>query len=453
VVGGGISGLVCAYGLQKAGVEILVVESAARPGGVIQSISHDGFLLELGPQSFSCTAQLRELCADLGIADQLLEAPARAPRYILIDGKLQAVPMNPAALFLSPLIDGSTRWALLRDIFGKSVPPESEESIAAFMRRKFSERLLDRFVGPFVSGVYAGDPEKLSLRSAFPPLFEAEKTSGSIVRGMVRLARKKKGPRERRTLNTFRDGNETLVRALANKLGSALHCGIALTSLQHEGAGSSPHGSRFVADLKSDAGLETIVADWVIFAIPTNVAAEVLKKIAPETASALEQVEYAPVAVVSTGYRKSDVSDTLDGFGFLVPRSAGLRVLGTVWNSSLFPSRAPDGEALLTTFVGGATDPSAAALGADELVSLVHREITPLLSIKNDPVFSNVTIWPRALPQYNLGHGKRLDKLGRLPWRPLNLSLAGNYLNGPAIGACTEHALAVAAEVAKEFGR
>jgi len=124
-----------------------------------------------------------------------------------------------------------------------------------------------------------------------------------------------------------------------------------------------------------------------------------------------------------------------------------------VWNSSLFPGRAPDEQALLTTFVGGATDPSAAALGADELVSLVHREITPLLSIKNDPVFSNVTIWPRALPQYNLGHGKRLDKLGRLPWRPLNLSLAGNYLNGPAIGACTEHALAVAAEVAKEFGR
>jgi len=169
VVGGGISGLVCAYALQKAGLEVLLVEASARPGGVLNSVSRNGFLLELGPQSFTGTAQLRSLCANLGIADQLIEAPAKAPRYVLVSSRLKAVPMSPLALFTSPLIDGSTKWALVRDIFGKSVPPEGDESVAAFVRRKFSERLLDRLVGPFVSGVFAGDPEKLSVRSFTKP--------------------------------------------------------------------------------------------------------------------------------------------------------------------------------------------------------------------------------------------------------------------------------------------
>ncbi|HVH69594.1 MAG TPA: protoporphyrinogen oxidase, partial [Candidatus Dormibacteraeota bacterium] len=268
VVGGGISGLVCAYALKKSGIEVMLVEAAARPGGVIQSVRRDGYLLELGPQSFSGTSQLRSLCADLGIADQLLEAPARAPRYVLVNGKLLAVPLGLPAFFTSSLVNGPTKWALVRDIFGKTAPPEGDESVAAFVRRKFSDQLLDRLVGPFVSGVYAGDPEKLSLRSAFPQLHEAEKASGSIVRGMMRLAKNKKGQRERPTLNTFREGNETLVRVLANQLGSALCCDVRMTGLEQDGAGSSPHGPRFVVELKSGLGHETIVADWLILAIP-----------------------------------------------------------------------------------------------------------------------------------------------------------------------------------------
>src|SRR4029077_8887486 len=147
------------------------------------------------------------------------------------------------------------------------------------------------------------------------------------------------------------------------------------------------------------------------------------------------------------GYRKNDVGHSLDGFGFLVPRSAGLRVLGTVWNSSLFPGRAPQGQALLTSFVGGAADPAAAKLTPEELAALVHREISPLLSIKSEPSFSNVTIWPRALPQYNLGHGDRLARIEKLQSQFPGLWLAGNYLRGPAIGSCIEQALAVAEKV------
>jgi oxygen-dependent protoporphyrinogen oxidase len=158
-------------------------------------------------------------------------------------------------------------------------------------------------------------------------------------------------------------------------------------------------------------------------------------------------MEYAPVAVVSLGYRKGDVGHSLDGFGFLVPRSSGLRVLGTVWNSSLFPGRAPRGHTLLTSFVGGATDPSAASLTTVALTDLVHREISPILSISAEPSFSNVTVWPRALPQYNLGHGDRLAAVAKFLRKHPGIWLAGNYLRGPAIGSCVEQALAVADEV------
>jgi protoporphyrinogen/coproporphyrinogen III oxidase len=441
VVGGGISGLVCAYALQKTGIQVLVVEASARPGGVIHSVTRDGFLLEFGPQSFTGTLHLRSLCADLGIADQLMEAPAHAPRYVLIDGKLWPVPMNPVAFFLSPLINGSTKWALVRDTFGKSVPPDADESVASFLRRKFSNQLLDRLVGPFVSGVYAGDPEKLSMRSAFPKVHEAEQAAGSIIRGMMRLAKNKKGPRERATLNTFREGNETLVRALASKLGSALVTRTGAANIYRQNDGS------YHVSLEGENGSDPVSAKSIIFATPTNVTGRLLAQLEPAFESLLAPVEYAAVAVVSLGYAKKDIGHALDGFGFLVPRSAGLRILGTVWNSSLFAGRAPDGHALLTTFVGGATDPDAARMSSEMLSELVHREIAPLLAIKCNPMFCNVTIWPRALPQYNLGHGDRLASIANNMSRFPGLFLTGNFLRGPAIGACTEQALAVAEEV------
>jgi oxygen-dependent protoporphyrinogen oxidase len=441
VVGGGISGLVCAYVLRKYGIGAQLVEASSRPGGVINSITRDGFLLELGPQSFSSTPALRQLCADLGISTELLQAPPRAPRYVLIDGKLRPVPLSPPAFFMSSLVDASTKWALVRDIFGKSIPPDADESVAAFIRRKFSAQLLDRLVGPFVSGIYAGDPERLSLRSAFPQLYEAEKGTGSIVRGMLRLAKSKKGPRERPSLQSFREGNETLVRALANKLGAALLTETSVAQISRQNDGS------FDAHLESKHGDESVSAQFLVLATPTDVTGRLLAGLDSSFESPLRSIEYAAVAVVSLGYRKKDIGHSLNGFGFLVPRSAGLRVLGSVWNSSLFPGRAPEGHALLTSFVGGTTDRAASKLKPEELVSLVHNEISPLLSISSSPAFSNVTIWPRALPQYNLGHADRLAAVAKARSRFPGLWLTGNYLRGPAIGSCIDQAIAVAEEV------
>ncbi len=441
VVGGGISGLVCAYALRKVGIDSQLVEATPRPGGVIRSMTRDGFLLELGPQSFSGTLVLRELCAELGISSELLQAPPRAPRYVLINGQLRPVPLSPPAFFLSSLINGSTKWAFIRDILGNSVPPDGDESVADFVCRKFSSQLLDRLVGPFVSGIYAGDPKHLSVRSAFPQLYEAEKAAGSIVRGMFRIAKSKQGPRERPALQTFREGNETLIRALSGKLDSTLLTETSVTAISRKNDGS------FEVHLQGHGGEESVLARSLVMATPTDVTGRLLSPLDSSFESLLGTIEYAAVTVVSLGYRKKDVGHSLNGFGFLVPRSAGLRVLGTVWNSSLFPSRAPEGHALLTSFVGGATDPAATKLTLGELASLVHLEISSLLSIKSEPIFSNVTIWPRALPQYNLGHAERLVAVSEVCSRLPGLWLTGNYLRGPAIGTCVEQAFSVAEKV------
>jgi protoporphyrinogen/coproporphyrinogen III oxidase len=447
IVGGGVSGLVCAYALRKAGFDAQLTEASARTGGLIRSERRDGYLLEMGPQSFSGTPPLRELCNELGIQSELMQAPPSAPRYVLVDRALQPVPLTPPAFLMSSLLSGATKRAIAADVFGNSQPPAQDESVADFVRRKFSAELLEKLAGPFISGIYAGDPERLSVRSAFPQLHEAEKTAGSVIRGMKRMAKSGK-EKQTATLLSFREGVQTLITALSEKLGTALHINTEVLAVRREVA-----TGRFTVQIRQAGQSETFTTDHLLLATPTDVAAKLAQSINPGFESLLGAIEYAPVGVVSLGYERSDVGHSLNGFGFLVPRSAGLRVLGTVWNSSLFRGRAPEGKVLLTSFVGGATDPSVVDVLEANLVSLVQSELASLLTIRQQPVFSNVTIYPRALPQYNLGHSERLAAVAQLHQDVPNLWFVGNYLRGPSIGACVEHSLAVAEEVRSQLLR
>jgi protoporphyrinogen/coproporphyrinogen III oxidase len=437
VVGAGISGLACAHALRKSGAQVLVLESSPSPGGMIHSIEEGGYLFEAGPQSFSTTAGLNSLINELGLGSVLVAAPPAAPRYILVNGKLHPVPLSPGSFLSSPFLKWSTKFRILGEAFRKTFPPVEDESIAAFVRRKFTPELLELLVGPFVSGIYAGDPEKISLRAAFPALHEAEKISGSIIRGMKAAAKKHTGPRIKPTLTSFRRGNQKLTDALAEKLGDSLRLGTPVSRITKSSEG------RFTIATDS----EQFESQHLVLAIPASVAAALLQKLAPAAAQALSQIEYAPVAVVSLGFSAGDVSQSLDGFGFLVPRSAGLRVLGTVWNSSLFPGRAADNCVLFTSFLGGATDPEVMSLSESSLVDLVRSELDPLLGLNLGPDISRVTKYEHAIPQYNLGHLDRLAaiqcELAKIP----GLHLTGNYLKSPAIGTCIEQAQSVAESI------
>jgi oxygen-dependent protoporphyrinogen oxidase len=445
VVGAGISGLVCAYALRKAGIDTHVVESSASPGGVIRSERREGYLLEFGPQSFTATSPILNLCRELHIDDQLVQAPARAPRFVFVKNELRAVPLSPPALITSSLLSPGTKWRILRDLVGRSVPPDNE-TVAAFVRRKFSPELLEKLIGPFVSGIYAGDPEKLSLRSAFPQLYEAEKFSGSVIRGL--RAKKDRGTEEKPTLRSFRNGNQTLTDALAARLGSGLRCGAEARNIRL--ASGSLAASTFEVTVLANGQEESITTDRLIVATPAPQAAVLLHGVNSRFESTLNQFEYAPIAVVSLGYPGAAIRHSLHGFGFLVPRSSGLRILGTVWNSSLFPDRAPQNHVLLTSFIGGVTDPQAASLSESELVTIVHRELIPILGISQEPAFLSVKVWQRAIPQFNIGHSQRLSDLALLQSRYPSLWLVGNYLHGPSLGACVEQALTVAPEAGKK---
>ena len=437
VIGGGISGLTCAYSLKKRGVDVAVLEASDSAGGMIHSVEENGYLFEAGPQSFSTTPQLDALIEDLNLTNELVAAPAKAPRYIFVNGQLHPVPLSPGAFIGSSLLKWSTKFSILLDPFRRSFPPEDDESIGAFVRRKFKPELLELLVGPFVSGIYAGDPEKISLRAAFPAVHEAERAAGSIVRGMRAAATKRTGPRVKPTLASFRRGNQSLINALADKLADSLRTGTRVSQI------AKANDRRFAIDSE----LGQFQSEHLVIATPTSVAATLLKNLAPATTGALSQIEYAPVAVVSLGYRRFDVTHSLDGFGFLVPRSAGLKILGTVWTSSLFPGRAPSDHVQITSFLGGATDPDTASLSDSSLVELAHRELAPILGLKGHPVALQVTTYERAIPQYNLGHSARLTAVAREVSKFPGLHLIGNYLRGPAVGSCVEHAQEVAESI------
>src|SRR5271168_2960243 len=452
VIGAGISGLACAYRLQQLGLDVIVFEANPSPGGLIDSVERDGFLFEAGPQSFQGTPALLELIRELGLEGQLQKADPRAPRYVLLHGRLRKIPMSPQALLASTLLNPVSRWKIASEPFKKSQPPNEEESVASFVRRKFGHEILEYLVAPFVSGVYADGPDKLSLKAAFPTLDEWEREYGSVLRG----AMKSRPPKEQRTgappLCSFTHGVAALPRALAAKLGDALQFETRAVSVDFAGAGQHGHaapGPACEIRIVRNGQEQPALSSAVVIATPAYAAAHLLETSAPHLAQTLSGIAYAPVAVVACTYYRQQVGDPLEGFGFLVPRGEKVRTLGTVWNSSLFPGRAYEGSVTITSFIGGATDPEIINLHEENIAAIVTEENARILGITGPPVETAVWKYPRALPQYNLGHGHIVEAIRNAERTSPGLFLAGNYLEGPAMGKCVENGFQTAEAVSK----
>ncbi len=452
MIGAGISGLACAYRLQRLGVDVTVFESNSAAGGMIESVEQNSVLFEAGPQSFQGTPALLDLIRELGLEPQLQKADPRAPRYVLLHGHLRKVPMSPQALLTSSLLNPVSRWKIASEPFKKSQPPTEEESVAAFVRRKFGHEILEYLVAPFVSGVYAGDPEKLSLKAAFPTLDEWERQYGSVLRGAMKSRPAKEQRAGGPPLCSFTHGVATLPRAMAAKLGDAMQYESRAVSVDstiaRQQGNASPVPSCEIRVVR-DGREQSASASAVVIATPAYAAARLLETSSPQLAQTLSGIAYAPVAVVACTYYHQQVGDPLEGFGFLVPRGEKVRTLGTVWNSSLFPGRAHEGSVTITSFIGGATDPEIMDLHEEKVAAIVTEENARILGITGPPVEVAVWKYPRALPQYNLGHGHIVETIRDAERASPGLFFAGNYLEGPAVGKCVENGFQTAEAVSK----
>ncbi|CAG4883495.1 Protoporphyrinogen oxidase [Georgfuchsia toluolica] len=437
VVGAGISGLASAWGIQQQGARVLVIEAVSRPGGCIATAHEQGCLLESGPNSaLDTTPLINHLLNELDIANSRIAGnPDARNRYILRDGEPRVLPMSPFAFLTSPLFSTGAKLRLLREPFIARGTSDAEETVAAFVRRRLGAEFLDYAINPFVGGVYAGNPEMLSLSAAFPRLHQLEQEHGSLIRGQLlgALARARSPEKSKKSAPTFsfREGMQTMTDAMARHLRIELGAQVISVTAGDNGYTISTDSSGMRREFRSRA---------VLLAVPAYVAASLVASIAPHTAQALADIPYPPVAVIHSAYHRSAITHPLDGFGLLVPACERRQILGTLFSSSLFDNRAPHERVLLTTFMGGMRQPDLTQLGEREIARIAQADNAQLLGIAGPAEFVKVTRWARAIPQYTLGHSERMAQVDEAERIFPGLFFCANYRGGVAVGDCIKSA-------------
>ena len=452
VVGGGISGLATAFDLQQRGYTVEVLEATQRAGGVIGSRHRDGIMYETGPNStLDTTPLINTLLADLGIAGERVDANAvAATRFIVRGGRLVPLPMSPQAFLTTPVFSLGAKLRLLREPFIAMTPAGVDESIADFVRRRLGVEFLDYAIDPFVAGVYAGDPEEISVGAAFPRLLAIEQKYGSLIKGQIKGARERKANAEKSKNAamsfSFRNGMQALTDALARAL-PWIEFGVRVERVVRNADGSMT--------VEATRGGTPIArrARAAVIAAPAYAAAAMIAGPAPAAAQALAAIQYAPIAAVASAYRRPGVAHSLAGFGFLVPKKEQRTILGSLFSSSMFDGRAPEGTVLLTTFAGGRRNPEIAALSDEAVAQTAREELASLVGAVAPPLWQEVVRWPQAIPQYNLGHLDRLRYIDAAEAALPGLYFCANYRGGVSVGDCIKSAHATAENVDRALRR
>ena len=431
IVGGGISGLAAAYELQRRSVGVRLLEASDRPGGVIRTDRFDGWVIDGGPDSMLVQKPAAvALCRELGLGDRLISTLAPRTAYVLRDGHLHPIPegsflgfpVRVSALATSSLfsIGGKLRMAC------EAVIPRSEddedESIAAFVRRRFGEEAVEYLADPLLAGIHAGDVDRLSIRALFPRLVDAERQSGSVIRAFRAL---RMTPSPRGAFVSLPGGVGELVDALVAAIPvEAIVTAARVTDLRHAGT--------FTLD--TTAGL--VQATAVILAVPAYAAGGMLRGVHTGLAGLCDEVPYASTATVAFGYRRDQIGHAMRGTGFVVPRVELNPLLAATWVTSKWPHRAPEGHVLLRGFLGGGRDPHRLNHTDDELIELARDALTDVMSISGAPIFSRLYRWTRQSPQYEVGHLERLASIERHLARFPGLYVTGSGFRSIGIPDC-----------------
>ncbi len=433
IIGAGITGLTAAFYLKRKGVAVTVYEASSRVGGVIQSLRQDGYLAEFGPNTLLETSpKIAQLVRDAGLQSRRLDPDPKAEaRYVVRYQRPIAMPAKPLGFLTTDLFTLKAKFAVLREPFIKPRRDGVEESIGQFVTRRFNQEFLDNAIDALVAGIYAGDPNKLSVTHAFPKLKALEDNYGSMIKGQILggRERKKRGEvaKDRAPKFSFDEGLQVLTDTLAAQLGDAVKLHTSVTKLTKTTAGWTVHAQTVTGGSLNDH-------DAVIFCGTAPKLAELKIEGAPAAnLSPLSEIRYPPVASVVLGFRHEDVAHSCNGFGMLIPKIEGFKSLGTIFSSALFPNRAPAGHHTLTTYVGGERYPELAALPPDKLVALVCEDLKTLLGLRGKPTFQHVVVYPKAIPQYNVGYGRFKELMTKLETDAPGFFLAGHYRDGVSL--------------------
>jgi oxygen-dependent protoporphyrinogen oxidase len=467
IVGGGVTGLTAAWKLHCQGHQVTVFEQSDRPGGAVSTTIQDGWLVENGPNSLLESPQFDALVAELGLTGKCqYAAPPAKNRYLVRGGRLVPVPMAPQKLLTTPLFSLRTKLRLFAEPFTRARVRPADASLAAVVRDHFGQEIVDYAINPLVAGIYAGDPETLSTKHAFPKLWEIEQTYGSLIRGQIAAmkARRARGEKAAARIVSFSGGLQTLPQTLAASVpNGSIRTDTAVVSLspgrpwtlvsRRAGLTATEEFDAVVLAVSGAALAQLLIGPAQLAAaggsggLP-NVAQASQPTLAPPGESApagvsgdrpleaLEQIDYPPVASLFLGFRRDQVAHPLDGFGALVPAVERRSVLGVLFSSTLFPGRAPEGHVALTVYVGGTRQPQLAALPPATLRPQVLADLRDLLGVQGDPVFSRATFWPHAIPQYNLGYERFLDLMTRAETDHAGLFIGGHVRDGISLANC-----------------
>ena len=437
VLGAGISGLCAAYSLTGRGMDVSIYEQHEIAGGSIQTERDGDWLTEQGPNTIMArTEKIWDLLKDLDLDAEMLEASRDAKkRFIVKGGEPKALPMSLWDFVTTDLLSVSAKLRLFKEPFISSVNKD-DESIAEFIERRLGSEVLDYAINPFVAGIFAGDPKKLSVKQTFNMLFELEQKYGSITRGMIKRDKK---PSVRKSLISFVDGLQTLPLKLTERLGDSLKLNHRISELIYK-------DDRW--ELQFQDG-KTATHDIVIACLPAHTLSEVMQGEKERNyAEKLREIPYAPMSIIHLGYNEDQIHHSLDGFGMLIPEVEDFKILGTLFSSSLFPGRAPAGHALLTTFIGGSRYPEMAHLEKDELVEMVQLELDQLLGVSGTPVHVGHTYWEKAIPQYEVGYDTYLETMEAAEEDFPGLFFAGNIRGGVSVPDCITNGLETAEKAA-----
>ncbi len=446
VIGAGISGLATAHFLKKQGRQTIILEKSDQPGGSIKTVHREGFLIEYGPNSTLDTSPiLHELFRDLAIESELEYANDRSKnRYIVRNGELHPLPMSPGAFLKTRLFSPAAKLRLLREPFIKPGDPAVDESLADFVQRRLGQEFLDFAIDPFVAGVYAGLPEQLSVQSAFPKLFALEQKYGSLIKGTILgIRERKKRPevsKQSARLFSFRRGMQQIIDALKGEFADRLFLNARIETLYFD-------EGRYRLTFRVDEEAFQLSSRALVLTIPAHAYTDFRDNFFAALQPTLDKIEYPPVSMVFLGFKNNPAPFPLDGFGFLVPRKENRQILGTIWSSTIFSGRAPEGGIALTTFVGGSRQPENALLPENKIVELVRSDLRALMGIEQPPDLVVVKQWPRAIPQYNLGYAAVLEAFETFEAKHPGVFLSGNFRGGISVGDCVKQAKAFAERI------